>query len=192
MKFVLIFITAAISHGPANVGNAPFLARFDTVAQCETMRKTLVDPSELADHTRGWQCIPEIQKYDAGATPAKPTPTKEGAAACMRWSHEAYEASRDDPSFAACLALYPHEMSEQVRRDVTSVGAASAPYHKPPWPGPLPTPWSGKNFRNRCVLWHWYDAKPINNSDWADEDMACGSLWRREHHCSERPDQNGC
>jgi hypothetical protein len=60
MKFVLIFITAAMAHGPANVGDSPYLARFDTLVQCEAVRKTLVDPSELADRTMGWQCIPQV------------------------------------------------------------------------------------------------------------------------------------
>jgi hypothetical protein len=70
MKFILVFITAAMSHGPANVGDAPYRARFDTLAQCEEARKALVlvkpsEPSdwtrsELGDHTRGWQCIPQL------------------------------------------------------------------------------------------------------------------------------------
>jgi hypothetical protein len=59
--------------------------------------------------------------------------------------------------------------------------------------GPLTPPWSGQAFRQRCVTWHWAgNAKPIDNPDWADEDAACGSLWRHEHHCLEQPDQPFC
>jgi hypothetical protein len=68
MKFILIFITAAMAGGPANIGNAPYKARFDTLPQCEAMRKTLVKPSELADRTHGWQCIPELEN-GGGAAP---------------------------------------------------------------------------------------------------------------------------
>ncbi len=96
MKFILVFITAAMSHGPANVGDVPYRAAFDTLAQCEVARKALVKPGELGDHTRGWQCIPELGN---GGNPPAPN-----AATCTKWSHEFYEASKLDPTFDACFA----------------------------------------------------------------------------------------
>jgi hypothetical protein len=60
------------------------------------------------------------------------------------------------------------------------------------WPGPLPLPWKGPEFRHRCEVWHWNGAKPIDNDDWAMEDQACGHFWRYEHHCDVNPDQKAC
>jgi hypothetical protein len=42
----------------------------------------------------------------------------DGAAACMKWSHEAYEASKVNPSFNTCIKLYPREIIEQTNRDI--------------------------------------------------------------------------
>jgi hypothetical protein len=116
MKFILVFITAAMSHGPANVGDVPHSAAFDTLAECEVARKALVKPSELGDHTRGWQCISQLVNGS--------NPPAQGATACVKWSHEFYEASKLDTTFDACFALYPREMSAQISRDGNGNGDA--------------------------------------------------------------------
>jgi hypothetical protein len=40
-----------------------------------------------------------------------------------KWSHEFYEASKPNTTFDACFALYPREMSAQIRADLNGVGA---------------------------------------------------------------------
>jgi hypothetical protein len=161
-----LFARKTIRSG--NTRRNPFLARFDTVAQCEAVRKTLVDPSELADHfmllTSEMDREPWLGQFSLH-------PQRTGIAG-MKMS----------PIIPLALAAVLFVSGVEATASATRT-----------WPGPLPTPWSGPAFRQRCVIWHWSkNAKPINNTDWADEDMACGSLWRHEHHCAERPDQDGC
>ena len=55
----------------------------------------------------------------SGSVPAR---AGDGAAACAKWSHEFYEASKSNTTFDACFELYPREMSAQINRDVNGVG----------------------------------------------------------------------
>jgi hypothetical protein len=57
----------------------------------------------------------------SGSVPAR---AGDGAAACAKWSHEFYEASKSNTTFDACFELYPREMSAQIRADVNGVGAS--------------------------------------------------------------------
>jgi hypothetical protein len=62
MKFILIYMTAAMVHGSANLGQVPPDAPiFQNAAQCGKVL-SLLTHGKPVDHQRpGWQCIPQLE-----------------------------------------------------------------------------------------------------------------------------------
>jgi hypothetical protein len=96
------------------------LLKSECAASWKYLNSGAMDPQGAAYMREAYaykhDCVGAIAGVTSGQAQMVP-----GAAACARWSHEFYETSKLNPTFDACFALFPREMTAQIRSDVTEV-----------------------------------------------------------------------